>query len=232
MSRLDFQTAFEELTPLLLDSLWVVVTLVIFSFALALVIGMLIALGRLSKNKFLNGILVVFLETVRGTPLLVQLLYVYYVMPEIISMIGQIWDPTYHVNFSAYTASILGLGVNYGCYLSEVFRSSIQSIDKGQMEAALALGYTSRKAMWHIIIPQSLQVALPPTGNYFTAMVKDTSLCAFVTLGEIILTTQSYASQTFLTIESYTIAALVYLVISLPLSQFVRVLERRSRRHV
>jgi polar amino acid transport system permease protein len=232
VNRLDFQTAFQELTPLLLDSLWIVVTLVIFSFALALVVGMLIALGRLSKSKYLNGILVVFLEIVRGTPLLVQLLYVYYVMPEIISMIGQIWDPNFHMNFSAYTASILGLGVNYGCYISEVFRSSIQSIDKGQMEAAQALGYTSRQAMWHIIIPQSFQVSLPPIGNYFTAMVKDTSLCAFVTLGEIILTTQSYASQTFLTIESYTIAALIYLMISLPLSQVVRILERRSRRHV
>ncbi|WP_400162807.1 amino acid ABC transporter permease [Brevibacillus sp. TJ4] len=232
MIRLDFQTAFQQLTPLLVDALWIVVTLVIFSFALALAVGMLIALGRLSSKKWLNSILVVFLEIVRGTPLLVQLLYVYYVLPEIISMIGSLWMPGFHMNFSAYTASILGLGINYGCYLSEVFRSSIQSIDKGQMEAAQALGYTNRQAMRHIIIPQSFQISLPPIGNYFTAMVKDTSLCAFVTLGEIILTTQSYASQTFLTIESYTIAALIYLIISLPLSQIVRILERRARRHV
>jgi polar amino acid transport system permease protein len=86
--------------------------------------------------------------------------------------------------------------------------------------------------MWRIVIPQSLRIALPPIANYFSAMIKDTSLCAFITLGEIILTTQAYAAQTFLTIESYTIAALVYLVFSFPVSQLSHLLEKRLRRHV
>ncbi len=232
MNHLDFKTAFEQLTPSLLEALGLVVTLSFLSFALALTVGMLIALGRLSKFKPLHAVLIGFLEIVRGTPLLVQLLYVYYVLPEIVSYIGSIWVPGYHVNFSAYTASIVGLGINYGCYLSEVFRSSIQAIHKGQTEAALALGYTSRQAMWHIVIPQSIRISLPPLGNYFNAMMKDTSLCAFITLGEIILKTQAYASQTFLTIESYTIAALFYLIISIPLGQAIRMMERRLSRHV
>ncbi|RNB80950.1 amino acid ABC transporter permease [Brevibacillus panacihumi] len=232
MNHLDFKTAFEQLTPSLLEALGLVVTLALLSFVLALTIGMLVALGRLSKVRSLQVVLIAFLEIVRGTPLLVQLLYVYYVLPEIISYIVGIWVPGYHMNISAFTASIIGLGVNYGCYLSEVFRSSIQAIDKGQLEAAKALGYTSRKAMWHIVIPQSIRIALPPLGNYFNAMLKDTSLCAFITLGEIILKTQAYASQTFLTIESYTIAALIYLIVSIPLGQAIRIMERRLRRHV
>ncbi len=232
MNNLDFVTAFKELTPSLLDALWLVVSLSIVSYMIALVIGMLIALGRLSKNKALGVALTALLELIRGTPLLVQLLYVYYVLPEIISRIGMIWIPDYRMNISAFVAGVMGLGLNYGCYMSEVFRSSILAIDKGQKEAALALGYTNRQAMAHIVIPQSFQISLPPLGNYFIMMIKDTSLCAFITLGEIILTTQAYASQTFLTIESYTIAALVYFVISFPLGRGVRVLERRLSRHV
>lgn len=232
MNNLDFSTAFKELTPSLLDALWLVVSLSLVSFAIALVIGMLIALGRLSKNKVLGTFLTGLLELVRGTPLLVQLLYVYYVLPEIISRIGMLWIPDYRINIGAFTAGVLALGLNYGCYMSEVFRSSILAIDKGQKEAALALGYTSKQAMLHIVIPQSFQISIPPLGNYFIMMIKDTSLCAFITLGEIILTTQAYASQTFLTIESYTIAALIYLVISFPLGRVVRALERRMSRHV
>jgi His/Glu/Gln/Arg/opine family amino acid ABC transporter permease subunit len=231
MNNLDFLTASKELTPSLLHALGLITILVVLSFSFAFILGLLIALGRLTANKLLNRVLIVFLELIRGTPLLVQLLYFYYVVPEIISRIGAIWVPGYHVNFSAFTASIIGLGINYGCYMSEIFRSSIQAIDRGQTEAALALGYTSRQAMWHIIIPQSFRISLPPLGNYFIMMLKDTSLCAFITLGEIILTTQAYASQTFLTIESYTIAAFVYLIVSVPLGQVVRQMERRLQRH-
>lgn len=232
MNNLDFMTALIQLSPSLFHALWIVVLLAVLSFAVAIVEGVLIALGRLSKIKILDRLLIGFLEFVRGTPLLVQLLYIYYVMPEIISRIGGIWVPHYHMNFSAFVASVAGLGINYGCYLSEVIRSSIGAIDKGQAEAALALGYTNRKAMWHIVFPQAFLIAVPTLGNYFNALLKDTSLCAFITLGEIILTTQAYASQTFLTIESYTIAALMYLIISLPLGKGLRMLERRLSRHV
>ncbi|SHE63638.1 polar amino acid transport system permease protein [Seinonella peptonophila] len=230
--NLHFPTAFQELTPQLLKALGVVASLTLAGFALALVIAMLIALGRLSQSRFLDRILIVFLEIVRGTPLLVQLLYVYYVLPELIKLIMRIWIPDYQLTISAFTAGVIGLGINYGCYMSEVIRSSIAAIDKGQTEAALALGYTNRQAMWNIVIPQSFRISLPTLANYFIMMIKDTSLVAFITLQEIILTTQSYASQTFLTIESYTLAALAYLILSIPLGQGVRILERRLNRHV
>lgn len=229
---LHFTTAFKELTPSLLNAIGLVAVLTLSGFVVALVLGMLIAIGRISNNKILDRVLVVFLEIVRGTPLLVQLLYVYYVLPEIINMIARNWDPSYHMSISAFTAGVIGLGINYGCYMSEVIRSSILAIDKGQTEAALALGYTNRQALWNVVIPQSFRIVLPTLANYFIMMIKDTSLVAFITLQEIILTTQSYSSQTFLTIESYTLAALAYLILSIPLGYGVRVLERRLNQHV
>lgn len=232
MQNLHFGTAFDELFPQLIDALWVVIKLAISAYAVALVLGLLIALGRLSKSKGLSRTLLVIVEIVRGTPALVQLLYVYYVLPEILNRTLGEWFPGFHFNLDAMTAGIIALGLNYGCYLSEVFRSSILAVDSGQIKAAQALGYTTRMAMWRIVIPQSLRISIPTLGNYFIMLSKDTSLCAFITVGEIILTTSAYASQTFLTIESYTLAALIYLALSIPLARLIVVLERRVSRHV
>ncbi|MGG5252313.1 amino acid ABC transporter permease [Neobacillus sp. SM06] len=232
LKSLDFATAFKDLYPELLKGMGIVLGATVAGFALALILGTLIALGRISKIKWLNGLLVVFLEIIRGTPLVVQLVYMYYVVPLILSLIVQFWIPNYQINFDAFTAGSVAMGINYGAYLSEVIRSSIISIDRGQTEAALALGYTKQQAMWSIVIPQAGRIALPTFGNYIIMMIKDTSLLAFITVYELLLRTQAYASQTFLTIESYTILALAYLVLSLPLAQVVRVLERRLARHV
>lgn len=229
---LYFGQAFSDLAPSLFQALKTVSLLAVLAFALALLLGILIAVGRIFGNKLVNRILIVFIEIIRGTPLLVQLLYMYYVVPEIINFFGGMINPDFHMNFGAFEAGVLGLGINYGCYMSEIFRSSILAIDKGQNEAALALGYTKIQALKNIIFPQSIRISLPALGNYFVMLLKDTSLCAFITLGEIILTTQSYAAQTFLTIEAYTIAALVYLVASIPLGYLVRILERRATAYV
>nr|WP_290911682.1 amino acid ABC transporter permease [Anoxybacillus sp.] len=215
-----------------MEGLGIVLASTLCGFSLALLLGTFIALGRISKYFLLNKVLVVLLEIVRGTPLLVQLVYMYYVVPLIITLIGQLWDPSYRFTLSPFMAGVIGLGINYGCYLSEVIRSAIISVDKGQFEAALALGYTNRQAMWLIIIPQAVRIALPTFGNYIIMMIKDTSLLAFITVSELLLRTQAYASQTFLTIESYTILALAYLVLSLPLAQIVRIMEKRLKRHV
>ncbi|QPA32275.1 amino acid ABC transporter permease [Thermaerobacillus caldiproteolyticus] len=232
LEKLDFSTAFRELSPILIQGLGVVLGATLCGFSLALLLGTLIALGRISKSVLLNRILVILLEIVRGTPLLVQLVYMYYVVPLLIMLVGQLWDPSFRFTLSPFMAGVIGLGINYGCYLSEVIRSAITSIDKGQHEAALALGYTNRQAMWLIVIPQAVRIALPTFGNYIIMMIKDTSLLAFITVSELLLRTQAYASQTFLTIESYTILALAYLVLSLPLAQIVRIMERRLTRHV
>ncbi|MGG1677376.1 amino acid ABC transporter permease [Neobacillus sp. NRS-1170] len=232
LKSLDFETAFKDLYPELIRAMGTVLGATICGFILALVLGTLIALGRLSKLKWLNRLLVIFLEVIRGTPLLVQVVYMYYVVPLLISLVVQFWNPGYQLNFNAFIAGTLALGVNYGAYLSEVIRSAITAIDRGQTEAALALGYTNKQAMWSIIIPQASRIALPTFGNYIIMMVKDTSLLAFITVSELLLRTQTYASQTFLTIESYTLLAIAYLILSLPMAQIVRLMERRLRRHV
>lgn len=231
IGNLDFSTAFSNLLPVLTEGLLIVLQATLSGFALAIVLGFLIALGRISKYKVLNGVLFVLLEIVRGTPLLVQLVYMYYVVPLLVSLFVQLWIPEYQFSLSPFIAGTLGLGINYGCYLSEVIRSSILAVDKGQNEAALALGYTRRQSMWSIIIPQASRSSIPVLGNYLLMMIKDTSLLAFITVNELLLRTQSYASQTFLTIESYTILALAYLIISLPLAQIVRILERGMLKH-
>ena len=203
--------------PSLLRAVPVVAQLALGAMVLALVLGLLLALARLSNSRILRGIATVYVEIFRGTPLLVQLVYIYFVLP----VVGIQLDPI--------AAGILGLGLNYAAYLSEVYRTSILAIDSGQTEAALSLGYTPAKALWLIVIPQSFKVALGPIGNYFIAMVKDTALTSVIAVSEILKTANTLNAQTFQTVEIYTAAALLYLALSLPLSRLVIVLERKVR---
>lgn len=233
LQNLNFPKAWEELLPKLLgQALQIVVIVSIVSFLLAIVFGFILALARLSKNRVLNGIVVVFQEIIRGTPLLVQLVYIFYAFPLIITMIAYLFGiPDYDCNLSAMTAGIIGMTINYGTYLSEVIRSAILAIDKGQTEAALALGFSPRQAMFRIVIPQAFKNSIPVFGNYLLTLVKDTSLMAYITAPELLQTTKAYTSQTFLTLESYTILAGVYLVICLVLSFLIKFCERRLNRH-
>jgi polar amino acid transport system permease protein len=160
----------------------VVLQLAAGALLLALVVGMLVALVRVSGNRLLTPLAVIYLELFRGTPLLVQLIYIYFALP------------TLGISLEPVLAGILGLGLNYGAYLSEVFRSSIESIDEGQTEAALSLGYTPRQSLFQIVIPQSLLVALPSVGNYFVSMLKDTALTSVIAVVEIVKTSNVLAS--------------------------------------
>lgn len=216
---MDFIKTVFEVFPKLLEATPVVIELAFGAMALALVFGLLVALARVSKFKSLRGAALVFVEFTRGTPLLVQLVYIYFVLP----VIGITMEPV--------VAGILGLGLNYAAYLSEVFRSSILAVEGGQNEAALSLGYTPNKALWKIILPQSFVVSLGPIGNYFIAMIKDTALTSVIAVMEILKTANSINSITFQTTPIYTAAALLYLIISLPLSRLVIVLERKARAH-
>ena len=230
LANLDFNTATKYLVPSLIDGLWVVLQATVFGFSLAIILGLFMAIGRISKIKIVRGVLVVFLEFIRGTPLLVQLVYMYYVVPLLISAVAQIWNPGYQFKISSLVAGTLGLGINYGCYISEVIRSSMLSIDGGQTEAALALGLTNNQVLARIIVPQALRNVVPVFGNYLVMMLKDTSLLAYVSVSELLLRTQSYASQSFLTIESYTLLAVFYLILSVPLSQVVKLVEKKMQK--
>ena len=226
---LDFSKTAALLIPSLLQGFSVVIQATIFGFLLATVLGMAIAIGRLSQIKVINGFLVFLLELIRGTPLLVQLVYIYYVVPLLLNLAASVLGFKTDVQISSLTAGILGLGINYGCYMSEVIRASILAVDYGQTEAALALGLEKYQALFRIIMPQALRSIIPSLGNYLVMMVKDTSLLAYVAVNELLLRTQTFASQTFLTIESYTFLALAYLIISIPLSHLVKFIEKKCK---
>jgi His/Glu/Gln/Arg/opine family amino acid ABC transporter permease subunit len=230
LSQLHFAKATQLLVPSLIHGFGVVIQATILGFLLATVFGVIIAIGRLSTIKIIKGFLYIFLEIVRGTPLLVQLVYIYYVVPLLLDLIVSMFGNKTDIQIAPLTAGILGLGINYGCYMSEVIRASILSIDEGQTEAALVLGFGKYEALFRIVMPQAIRSIIPSLGNYLVMMVKDTSLLSYVAVSELLLRTQSFASQTFLTIESYTYLALAYLIISVPLSHLVQFIEYKMKK--
>ena len=228
LTNLNFQKALTELLPKLFpNAFMIVVTVTVLGFSLAIVLGFLIAIAKFTRVKVFNVLLGIFTEVVRGTPLLVQLVYIYYVMPLILELLLSLIGIDIKINISALQAGIIGFMINYGTYLSEVIRSAIMAIDDGQREAALALGFSPKMAMLRIVIPQAFRNSIPVFGNYLVMLVKDTSLMAYIAAQEFLITTKAYTAQTFLTIESYTILAGVYLLICIPLASGVKYIERR-----
>lgn len=227
--ELHFKKAFDTLGPNLLGGIGIVIYITLAGFACALIVALLVAIGRLSKRKILGRLLAVIIEIVRGTPLLVQFFYIYYVVPTLLNGFLAIFGIDTKIQLEATTCGIIGFAINYGCYMSEVIRSAILAIDSGQREAGLALGFSENQVLFHFIIPPALRNSVPVFGNYLVMLIKDTSLLAMITVQELLLRTKTYASQTFLTVEAYTILALVYLALSLPLSQLSRIVEQKLK---
>ncbi len=230
LKNLDFAKAIHDLLPQLLGkALVLVITATVIGFIIGIVFGFILALARISKSRVLNRVVVLFQELIRGTPLLVQLVYIYYVVPLLITIVAQLIGFTsFKCNISPLVAGTIGLGINYATYMAEVIRSAIISIDGGQREAALALGLTPRQALLRIVVPQALKNSIPVFGNYLVMMVKDTSLMSYITAAEFLQTAKAYTSRTFLTIESYTILAVVYLVICIPLGILAKYIEQKT----
>jgi polar amino acid transport system permease protein len=186
----------------------------VLSIIFAILIGFITGLGRLSRNVFINGIANVYVELIRGIPLLVQLFYIYFA-------IG------YFIKLPRLTAAVIALAICYGAYMGEIFRAGIASISKGQMEAALSLGFSRGQAIRKIIIPQTIRVILPPIGNEFIALLKDSSLVSIIAVTDLLRRGREFASTTFTYFETLTVVALVYLVMTLLLSRVVAILEER-----
>lgn len=231
LSQLHFVKVAPLIIPILLGGVSVVIKAVLGGFLLSLIMGILIALGRIMGGRIIQVILYFFLEVVRGTPLLVQLVYMYYVMPLIITLFMNMAGIPGTFSLDALTAGIWGLGINYSCYISEVIRGGVLAVGVGQMEGALSLGFNRMQSLVFIILPQAVKAVIPALGNYLIMMVKDTSLLAYVAVNELLLRTQVFASQTFYTIEAYTYLAIAYLIISVPLSHLVRYLEYRLKQN-
>ncbi|MEA4908688.1 MAG: amino acid ABC transporter permease [Chloroflexi bacterium] len=213
------------------DGIGVTIITTISSFLLMLIVGLFGALGRLSHNRVINGIATAYVEIVRGIPLLVQLLAWYYAFPSIIISLGN----TLHISaFQNYLANpmgmaIIGLTFCYAAYMSEIYRAGIQSIPKGQMEAARSLGMSHTQAMRYVILPQAVRVVLPPVGNEFVSLLKDTSLVSVVAVADMTRRGREFMAANYIPIQTWIMVALLYLVMTLFSARIVSWIERKTR---
>ncbi len=196
------------------DGILITFQVTVFSISLAIIIGLLTGLGRISRNRFINLIASLYVEVVRGIPLLVQLFYIYYALGRF-------------VRVPDLVAAVIAMAFCYGAYMGEVFRAGIKSIDHGQTEAALSLGFNQRQTMTYVILPQAWRTILPPVGNEFIALLKDTSLVSILAVADILRRGREYASESFNYFETYTMIALIYLLITLILSKLISIMEHR-----
>ncbi len=190
----------------------------IFAIVGAVVIGTFTGLGSVSKLRVINMISGLYVELIRGIPLLVQLIFLYYALGSIVHVEGMV-------------AAIIALSICFGAYIGEIVRAGIQAIPKGQMEAATALGMSRSQAFVHVILPQTVKVILPAIGNEFISMLKDSSLVSTLALSDILRKGREYISRTFLSLETMLIVALIYLIITLVLSRLVGLLEERLHKN-
>jgi len=209
---------YREVISFIGDGLVVTFQVTIVSMTFALVVGLFAGLGRTSQNSFINTLASLYVEVIRGIPLLVQLFWIYYALSRFIRL-------------GPNVSAVLGLTICYGAYIGETFRAGIQSIPKGQMEAARALGLTRGQAMRHVIVPQAVRIVLPPVGNEFIAMLKDSSLVSVLAISDMLRRGREYASRTFAYFETYTMVALVYLLVTLIFSRVVFYIEQGMSRH-
>lgn len=196
------------------DGILVTFEVTVLSIILALVIGLFTGLGRIAKNPLINGIASLYVEVIRGIPLLVQLFYIYFALGRLIQM-------------PPLPSAVIAMGICYGAYMGEIFRAGIQSIPKGQTEAARSLGMTQSQSMYHVILPQAFKTILPPVGNEFVALLKDSSLVSILAVADLLRRGREFAAESFNYFETYTVVALVYLIITLFLSKLISIMEEK-----
>ena len=204
--------------PILLQGLWLTIVVTVGSLLLSTVLGLVWALMRVSGIKVLETISRTVVNVIRGIPILVQLFYIYFVLPEL------------GLTLTALQASIIGLGVAYSAYQAENFRAGIEAIDHGQVEAAQSLGMGWGLTMRRVILPQAVRIVLPPYGNTMVMMLKDSSQASTITVAELTLKGQMLAASTFKNSTVFTLVAALYLVMSVPLIILVGRMEKKFGR--
>ncbi|GAB2481903.1 ectoine/hydroxyectoine ABC transporter permease subunit EhuC [Alkalibacterium psychrotolerans] len=205
----------ELIASMLGQGLVITLLTTVLAAILALVLGFIGGLMRLSKNKVIRFIVAIYVEVFRGTSLLVQLFWIYFVLP----MFG--------ITMSAMTAAVLAIGLNFGAYTSEVVRSGIQSVDEGQIEASIALNFTRYQRMKRIILPQAFILMLPNLGNQLIELFKSTSLVALITLTDLTYQANVLNATTLQTTQIFTALLIIYFVIAWPMTKGMKVLERK-----
>ncbi len=213
------------------DGIGVTFLTTVLSFVLVVVAGLIGGLGRLSKNPVIYGISTLYVEVVRGIPLLVQLIFWYYAFPALVQGIGDSNGIGFLSNFRApaLPMAIFGLTICYGAYMSEIYRAGIQSIPKGQVEAARSLGMSYAQTMRYVILPQAVRVILPPMGNEFVSLLKDSSLVSVVAVADMTRRGQEFMSVNFIPLETWAMIALLYLMMTLFSARIVAWIEKRVK---
>ncbi|MBB2926086.1 amino acid ABC transporter permease [Paraburkholderia silvatlantica] len=183
--------------------------------ALSLPFGLLLAIARIGRARLPRAIASVYIEVIRGTPALLQLFYIYFVLPS------------FGIRFAPFTAGVIGLSINYSAYLAEVYRAGIEAVPKSQTQAAKALGMSGCQTLRLIVLPQAIRIVVPPLGNYAISLFKDTSLVSIVTVKELMFTGQIISSTNFQYVTIFTLVGALYLAFSWPSALVVHWLERK-----
>ncbi|MDA9431752.1 amino acid ABC transporter permease [Bradyrhizobium sp. CCBAU 51627] len=205
-----------EFFPILMNGVALTIVVTIGSLLLSTVLGLIWAMMRVSGIKTLSMLSASLINVIRGIPIIVLLFYLYFVMPDL------------GVTLSALQAAILGLGIAYSAYQAENFRAGIEAIDKGQIEAAQSIGMGWWLTMRRVVLPQAVRIVLPPYGNVMIMMLKDSSQASTITVAELALQGKLIASSTFKNTSVFTLVALMYLTMSIPLILLVRHFEKRA----
>lgn len=201
--------------PTLLKGAELTIAVSLLSYALSLVIGLLVGVARVSRYWPLRALATPYVQFIRGTPLLLQLFFIYYVLPYA----GLILTP--------FTSAIWGLTLNYSAYMAEVFRGGILAIPKGQWEAGLSIGMSRRLLLRRIILPQALRIVVPAIGNFFVSIFKDSALVSTITMRDLMFSGQILAAATFRHFEIFAEVAVIYFLISYPTAKLVEYIEMR-----
>jgi polar amino acid transport system permease protein len=232
-------TLYRETLAFLWDGVLLTLQLTVAAYALALAFGLVAGLMRTSNHRVLETIGTLYVEVVRGVPLLVLLIYIAFVAAPVVS--GMLAGAARAAGFAGLAAAItgmirsdlnravLGLAVGYGAYLAEIYRAGIQAVARGQVEAARALGLSGGQAMRYVVLPQALRIILPPLGNEFIALLKDSALASAIAVPELTQAGRLLSARTFRAFETYNMVALLYLMMTLIGSAGVRLLERWAR---
>jgi polar amino acid transport system permease protein len=219
----------------------------LIAFLIALLIGLAAGLARISKNLFFRNLATLYVEFIRGVPMLVLIFFIAFVIIPLvidsINALGSWFASNTSASFfgkmstlevkaiSMNVRAIIALSVTYGAFLAEIFRAGIQSVDKGQMEAARSQGMSAPQAMYYIILPQAIRNVMPALGNDFIAMLKDSSLVSLLAVRDITQTARLYAGGSFRFNEAFTTLAVIYLLLTFALSLLVKYLERKIGTH-
>jgi len=208
----------QRFLPILLQGMGMTVLVTLGALLLATTLGLVWALMRTSGLAWLEWPARVFTNVIRGIPILVQLFYIYFVLPEL------------GIDLSAFQAGVIGLGVAYSAYMGEVFRAGILAVDQGTIEAAQSLGIARARILSRVVLPQAVRIVLPPYGNNLIMLLKDSSQASVITVAEMSTQARLIASSTFKNQEVWTLVALLYLCLSIPLILLVGWLERKYGR--